>query len=126
MSFPIWEGSYPKKPSGIINPTVSLNKVRVGLKCCVLLTLQATWRNVERRIKGPIDRRVSIAWSTDHRIAIKTRAEIQSVITVVMRSGGAHPDRPIKIEGAKSKAFYNVSLTITSGPSIAIGRLGYF
>ena len=61
----------------------------------------------ERWIEGAIDRRASIAWSTDHRITIKTRAEIQSVITVVMRSGGAHPDRPIAIQGAKSERFYN-------------------
>ena len=96
----------------------------MGLNLC--LTLQATWCDDGRWISRTIDRRASIAWSTDHRIAIKTRAEIEGVITVVMRSGGAHPDRPIKIEGAKSKAFYNASLTITSGPSIAIEWLRYF
>ena len=97
-----------------------------GTKFCVLLTVHATWRNVERRIKGPIDRHASIVWSADHRIAIKPRALNRSVITAEMRRRGSHLSRQIKIEGAKSKAFYNVSLTITSGPSIAIGRLRYF
>ena len=31
LSSPIWGGSYPYKRSGIIYPTVSINKVRVGL-----------------------------------------------------------------------------------------------
>ena len=97
-----------------------------GTKFCVLLTVQATWRNVERRIKGPIDRHASIVWSADHRIAIKPRALNRSVITAEMRRRRSHLSRQIKIEGAKSKAFYNVSLTITSGPSIVIGWLGYF
>ena len=35
LSSPIWGGSYPYKRSGIIYPTVSLNKVRVGLKICL-------------------------------------------------------------------------------------------
>ena len=71
-------------------------------------------------LKGPIDRRASITWSTDHRIAIKTCAEIQGVITVVMRSGGAHPDRPIAIQGAKSERFDNAYRTMNLGPPSAI------
>ena len=82
--------------------------------------------HAERWIEGAIDRQASIAWSTDHRIAIKTRAEIQSFITVVMRSGGAHPDRWIVIQGAKIKRFYNAYLRYNLGPPSAIQRSRYF
>ena len=52
LSSPIWGGSYPYKRSGIIYPTVSINKVRVGLIFFSLLTLQATWHDDRRRIDG--------------------------------------------------------------------------
>ena len=45
LSSPIWGGSYPYKRSGIIYPTVSLNKVRVGL----ILYLTYLAGNVARR-----------------------------------------------------------------------------
>ena len=31
LSFPIWEGSYPYRSSGLINPTISYLFLRVGL-----------------------------------------------------------------------------------------------
>ena len=64
----------------------------------------------------------SIAWTLDHGKIIKTRAEIQGVITVVMRSGGAHPDRPIAIQGAKLDRFYNAHRAMNLGPPSAIRR----
>ena len=68
-----------------------------GTKFCVLLTVQATWRNVERRIKGPINRHASIVWSADHWIAIKPRALNRCVITAEMRRRGSHLSRRIVI-----------------------------
>ena len=68
----------------------------------------------------------AIAWSADHGRLIKTRAEIQGVITVVMRSGGAHPDRPIAIQGAKVERFYNAHRAINLGPPSAIQRSRHF
>ena len=85
-----------------------------------------TWRDDGCWISRPIDRRTSIAWSADHQIAIKTRAEIQSFITVVMQSGGAHPDRWIMIQGAKIKRFYNAYIRDDLGPPSAIQRSRYF
>ena len=66
LSSPYKGGSYPYLRSGIIYPTVSINKSRVGLSFITYLPFQATWREEGRRIARPIDRRASIAWSRDH------------------------------------------------------------
>ena len=47
--------------------------------------------------------RVDAGSREDH----QARALIQGVITVVMRSGGAHPDRSIVIQRTGFKRFYN-------------------
>ena len=59
LSFPIWEGSYPYRSSGLINPTISSLFFSVGL-IHTILTFQATWREEERRIGRLIERWASI------------------------------------------------------------------
>ena len=78
--------------------------------------MQVTWRGAERWISWTDDRQASIAWSADHGRSINARAFIQGVITVVMRSGGAHPDRPIAIQGAKTERFYNTYQAVNLDP----------
>ena len=67
-----------------------------------------------------------IAWATDHRRSINARAFIQGVITVVMRSGGAHPDCPIAIQGAKTERFYNAYQAVNLDPPSQIRRMRHF
>ena len=118
--------SYPYKRSGIIYPTVSINKVRVGLIFFSLLTLQATWRSAERWIWRAIDRRTSIAWSADHRIEDHSTCVNRGVITATIRSRGSHLSRPIAIQGAEIKRFYNAYWRDDLGPPSAIQRSRYF
>ena len=61
LSSPYKGGSYPYKRSGIIYPTVSLIKVRVGLFFFNVLTFQVTWREEERRIQSTRRSHASIA-----------------------------------------------------------------
>ena len=97
-----------------------------GTKSHALLTMQAMWRDEKRRIEGAMNRRASIACATGHRRSINARAFIQSVITVVMRSGGAHPGRPIAIQGAKSERFYNAYRAMNLGPPSTFRRTRHF
>ena len=126
LSSPIWGGSYSYKRSGIIYPTVSINKVRVGLIFFSLLTLQATWRSAERWIWRAIDRRTSIAWSADHRIEDHSTCVNRGVITATIRSRGSHLSRPIAIQGAEIKRFYNAYWRDDLGPPSVIQRSRYF
>ena len=60
----------------VINPTVSLNKFRVGLNGSYL-TLQVTWHDDGCWISWTIDRHASIKWTCGPPAMIKTRAELK-------------------------------------------------
>ena len=92
-----------------------INQTRAPLRLVITVRFAATWQHRTRRSRG------TRIIKTHQRTCL-----IERIITAEIKSCGTHLDRQIKIEGAKLKAFYNVSLTITSGPSIMIEWLRYF
>ena len=110
----------PLNTSHLINPMPSLNFLRVGLSSTELFLMQVTWPLAVHRIGDALEIRMSIAWTRGPPITIKAHASKGGIITVVMKRRGAHLDRPIAIQRARFRRFYNAYQRDNRDPPLKI------
>ena len=108
----------PLKPLRLITPTISLNFSRVGISPTQYFKMQVTWTNIGRRIDGALKYGAWIAWTQGPPEIINACALKESVITVVIHSGGEHRDRRITIQPRQNDTFLNAYQADQSKASI--------
>ena len=101
------KGIQPSESAFLLNPIVSFKFLSVGLKSHTVFKMHVTWTYVG--IGSAVNDGALIEWTAVHCIWINARPFIKGVITDMIRSCGEHHDRPIAIQAAQFKAFYNAS-----------------